>query len=193
MSAPMFKELGYRKSGFRWNRSLDSGLVHAVEFVMGPRGWARPSEVDVPNDLLYGSFEVRVGVYVPEMDRLREARGWIFALSCAITASVEDLRFGYEIERQWDEVGSDPNAPALLRPPRPWQSLWDEDAAAVAKASISLYGLPWVDRLRNHDDVVRAFHDEIDLGSGRVSKTDIAYMLVNLGRRDEALELLDSE
>ena len=189
----MLRAAGFKKRGSGWNRHLESGIVHAIELVLGPQGWARPTERVLPSEALFGSFILRFGVYVPEMDRLREARGWIYGLSCVIQTDTTHLRFGNQVERVWSESGDDPRAPAFRRPVRPWASLWDDDAPSIASAALSLHGLPWLDRFPDHEAIVRAYMDGDDLGVSPPDSDTIAFMLVNLGRRGEALGMLNGE
>jgi len=71
---PLLKEAGFRKRGHSFNRTTEPGLVHVVNFQMGP--FEPPGVVEIPGlrPNLYGQFIVNLGVFVYEVWQLDAIR-----------------------------------------------------------------------------------------------------------------------
>ncbi len=68
---PLLKEHGFRMRSRTCNRTSADGLIHVVNFQMGR--YDPPGTYEIPGlrENLYGKFTVNVGIYVPEIARLR--------------------------------------------------------------------------------------------------------------------------
>ncbi len=74
-AAPLLKAAGFRKRRHNFNRMTEPGLVQVVNFWMGPFEPPGPGSEKhrAAREALglrgeyYGTFTIRLGVYVPEM------------------------------------------------------------------------------------------------------------------------------
>src|SRR5690349_2563651 len=81
------KPKGFRKKGRTFNRATDDGLAQVINLQVGAHD--PPGTVYFPGlrENLYGRFAVNLGVYVPEVARVRgggEAKGFVQAYHCCI-------------------------------------------------------------------------------------------------------------
>jgi len=77
--APALKRAGFRKRGNSFNRTVDDGLVHVIEYHMSPWG--------------SGTFTVQVAVYVPGnfLEDLAPVGGWVRDHQCLLMWGVAYL------------------------------------------------------------------------------------------------------
>jgi hypothetical protein len=71
---PMLKRAGFRKRRHTFNRETAPGLVHVVNFQMGPYEVGEHVEIPGLRENLYGKFTVNLGVFIREIhDHLMDA------------------------------------------------------------------------------------------------------------------------
>jgi hypothetical protein len=79
--APLMKEHGFRKRRHCFNRRMDDGIVHVLDFQMGPYEPIPPNLSEADKDKyvefrtrifgrfsLYGLFTINLGVHIPELE-----------------------------------------------------------------------------------------------------------------------------
>ena len=165
--APTLKAAGFRKSRHRFNRGVESGMVHVVSFQMGP--FEPPGTDEIPPFRLdmYGKFTVNLGVFVPEMviDPFNGPKGWVNEYNCQLrhrlglllTAGVSDM----------------------------WWSLESPEAAAADVASVlDEHGLTWLDRFMTRSDLLTAYRTDgsIALGMTPRAPVEVAWLLAHSDR-----------
>ncbi|MGX5681390.1 DUF4304 domain-containing protein [Schumannella luteola] len=173
--AKSLRDLGFRKRRHGFNRLLDSGLVHVVRFWQAPKEPPAWTEVPGLRERLYGKFRLDFGVYVPQMDRTHMPRSeWINEYDCSIHASIGQLVTG-----EWKDL---------------WWDLGRADAEAVAGEALSVYGIPWLESFPDQESVIDAYRrgGTRALWGHPATPLDVATLLANLGRGDEARVVVES-
>jgi Domain of unknown function (DUF4304) len=140
---PVLREAGFRKRRHAFNRVAEPGIVHVLDFQMGP--FEPPGTPEIPpwRRNLYGQFTINVGVFVAEV---AEAFAGV-----AADAFVPEYRC--EIRAR---IGR-------LVVPRPPEDLWfrlDEDPAALEATIRDLLtgaALPFLGGLRDRASIVDAW------------------------------------
>lgn len=167
------KAAGFRKRRNSFNRPLERGMTHVLNFQMGP--FEPPGTEEIPpfRVNLHGRFTVNVGVFVPEMviDEKLAPTTWVNEYDCQLRRRLGELM---------------PAATDL------WWSLDDpEEAAKVVGSAISSSALPWLERLATRDRVVdeyRRFGGSA-LGMTPRAPAEIAWLMAETDR-DEAEQIL---
>jgi hypothetical protein len=165
--APLLKRAGFRKRRHTFNRTLEPGLVHVLNFQMGefnppgPRSVANGAtleSLDMPG-YLYGRFTINLGVYVAGMViEGDKARNWVNHYNCQLRKRIGQLLTG---EDAW------------------WSLESPAEIASVVETALSLAGLPWLDRFSHTSSIVDAFKSEgwAALGLPPVGPLQIAWLL----------------
>ena len=133
------KEIGYRKQGRTYNNALDSSLVHVINFQMGQYPVGNQEETPFRKNL-YGYFSVNLGVFVPKVylltSRSQEIPQFIRVGHCEVRKRLGDLMTPSK-DVWWNLVGDSKELSATIL------GLLKED------------GLPYLERFRSNEDVVR--------------------------------------
>jgi hypothetical protein len=164
----LLKGLDYRKKGRTFNRILDSGLVHVINFQMGQSFQA-----------LYGCFAVNLGVFIPEVHTTitgQDTPKFIQEydceirqrLGCLLTPSGEDI--------WWD------------------LTLDTEELSAAVLDSLTEHGLPYLGRFLARDSIIQEWkvHGR-NIGLPPRAGLSIAIVLASQGQVDQAKHLLQQE
>jgi hypothetical protein len=179
-AAPLLRAAGFRKRRHNFNRMTEPGLVQVVNFWMGPfdppgpgaeKNRALKKGLGMRTDY-YGTFTIRLGVYVPEMVLIERNRpgAWVNDYNCQLHKAIGELL---------------PDRKDV------WWSLDRADVAAdVALDALQEAGLPWLDRLASRDAILAAHEDlgRRGLGLMPVGDVEIAWLVKDRDRsRAESL------
>jgi len=179
-AAPLLKAAGFRKRRHNFIRTTEPGLVQVVNFWLGPFDPPGPGSEKhrVAREALglrgdyYGTFTIRLGVYVPEMVLPDEYKpsSWVNEYDCQLRKAFGELL---------------PDSKDV------WWPLGRSDVAAdVALDALQEAGLPWLDRLTSRDAILAAYEDVGRIGLGQTPRgpVEIAWLLRNRDRgRAEAV------
>ena len=91
---PSLKSVGYRKSGNRFNRTTEPGIVQVISFQMG--AFDPPGTVEIPGlrPNLYGKFTVNLGVFlqvVMPYDKTPPPKSFVNDYNCHIRRRMGNL------------------------------------------------------------------------------------------------------
>jgi hypothetical protein len=164
----ILKGLGYRKRGRTFNRILDSGLVHVINFQMGQSFQA-----------LYGWFTVNLGVFIPEVHTTitgQDTPKFIQEYDCEIRQRLGCLMTPSGEDVWWD------------------LTLDTEELSAAILDALTEHGLPYLGRFLTRDDIIQEWreHDQF-VGSLLHTGLSIAIVLAGQGQVDQAKHLLQQE
>lgn len=172
------KKMGYRKRRRTFNRNVDDGLVHVINFQMG--SYPPANFVEIPNirPNLYGKFTVNLGVFVPETHRLergKEIPDFIQEYDCEIRS-----RLGHLIT-PGDDI---------------WWSL-EHDHNTLCREMLRLiddYALPYLSRFSTRQAIIWEWkrHGR-DIGLPPRGNLSIAIILASQGNMDKATKLIQKE
>lgn len=171
--APLLKAEGFKKRRHSFNRQMESGLVHVVNFWQHPKEPPAWTEVPGLRERRYGTFRLDFGVYVPQIRRTGSPRSeWINEYNCHLRRTIGQLQ------------GSREDL---------WWPLDDGRSIELARRGLERDGLPWLSRFADHDDVLEAFRTggPFPIGMSPAGGLDLADMLYALGRKREAREILE--
>jgi hypothetical protein len=173
-AAPLLKAAGFRKRRHSFNRTTEPGLVQVVFFWMGPfdppgpgseKNRAAKEAMGLRTDY-YGTFTIRLGVYVPEMALNESDRpgSWVNEYDCQLRVAIGELLPGD------DDL---------------WWSLDRPDIAADrALVTLQEVALPWLDSRAARDAII-ASYDAVgwaELGLNPVGPVQIAWLLKDRDR-----------
>jgi len=93
-SQPSLKAAGYRKSGNRFNRTTEPGIVQVISFQMG--AFNPPGTVEIPGlrPNLYGKFTVNLGVFLEAVmpyDKTPPPKSFVNDYNCHIRRRIGEL------------------------------------------------------------------------------------------------------
>lgn len=154
--APTLKAAGFKKRRHSFNRLMDDGIVHVINFWQAPKEPPAWTEVPGLRERLYGSFRLDFGVYVPAMTRSAGPRSsWVNEFNCHLRRTIGQLM----------------NAQADL-----WWDLQAPEASAWVRDALLLHGLPWLARFPDATSVLSAFEaaGPLALGMSPAGYLDIA-------------------
>lgn len=140
------KPLGFRKKGREHNRPTAGGLTHALNFQMGEFPIGERAVIPGFRESYYGKIAVNLGVFLPcvyEVEMARRAPEFVPEYKCTIRSRLGFLAFG---DDEWFEL--------------------DEDTAGLSRRIVELldrFGLPFFDRFRTYDDVLKEVDTAGDL------------------------------
>lgn len=160
--------LGYWKRGRTFNRRLDSGLIHVINFQIA-RNW----------QYKYGCFAVNLGVFIPAVHATitgREAPGFVQEYDCEIRQ-----RLGCLLSPAGKDVW--------------WDLALDADSLSeTVRDALREHGLPYLDRFLTPADIVREWreHGQSTALPPRAGLS-VAILLDSEGNTDQAQRLLQQE
>ena len=174
--APLLKSHGFQKRANSFNRQATDGLVHHVSVQLGAYD---PSGIhNVPGLLRdnYGMFSIRLGVFVPAMERLRvPVSSWISYSHCSL---------------RWDLGTISPDGSEK------WWDLRDRFAIEEVCEELLAAGFPRLDLYPSAESVVAAYelHGSGIFGpsANHSSAIDVADLLIDSGDRVRAEAVLSS-
>jgi hypothetical protein len=174
--APLLKSQGFRKRANSFNRQAADGLVHHVSVHLGAFD---PSGIhNVPGLLrdTYGMFSIRLGVFIPAMERLRvPVSSWVASSHCSL---------------RWDLGTLSPSDSEM------WWDLRDRFAVEEVCERLLAVGFPQLDLYRSAESVVAAYesrgHGIFGPTANNSSAIDIADLLIDMGDRVRAEAVLSS-
>jgi hypothetical protein len=171
------KQEGFRKRNHTFNKIVDTGLIHVVNFQMGqfPVG----NYLDIPffRPNLYGKFTVNFGVFVSEIYEAtfnHPLSKYINEYDCEIRMRLGSLM--YQTDKWWD-LGQEK------------ANLKHEILEGLVK-----FGLPYLKRFTNRKAIIREWEQNgSKIGLPPRAKLSIAIVLAYQGEINKAKELLESE
>jgi hypothetical protein len=173
--APVLKHAGFRKQRHTFNREAAPGLIHVVNFQMGPYEVGDHPEIPGFRDNLYGKFTVNLGVFVREVhDHMSKvpAPKFVSEPDCEIRRRIGGLMPGAR---------------------ECWWSL-DHDASALAEdvaAPLEHAGLPFLDRFASREAILQAWYRDGDaIGFPPRGQLSVALIHYYRGERDLAARLV---
>jgi len=175
-NAPLLKEAGFRKRRHCFNRTMESGIVHLVNFWQAPKEPPAWTEVPGLRERLYGNYRIDVGVYVPEMTRSHTPRSsWINDYDCDLRRTIGQLITGSDLDATW------------------WP-LFEPTAEQRAKEALNDYALPWLASFPDQETILSRFQagGPFSIGMSPAGALDIAAMLTGMGRASEARAVLET-
>jgi len=144
---PVLKDLGYRRTGSTFQRTIEpDGLVHVVEFQRGGFIHTVPGERRVTTQ--YGGFTVNLGVWLPGVrQQMLVPREWNDAMEGKTISSAScQLR---------QRLGQSFPVPCDY-----WWPVADSEAAQVVAAGLAGCGLPWLDGFVSWDHILHQFEQQ---------------------------------
>lgn len=164
VAAPLLKSAGFKKRRHTFNRRVEDGLVHLVNFQMGPFDPSgRPDVLAGIRVNLHGLFTINLGVFVPEMDRGgAPLSSWVNDYDC-------------QLRKRIGELMPDQNDV--------WWPLDFEPSQEQAIDALREVGLSWLDQFTSRQIVLDTFWtgDEDELGMSPSAALDIADLLLATG------------
>ncbi|WP_328332124.1 DUF4304 domain-containing protein [Kribbella sp. NBC_00382] len=164
VAAPLLKSAGFKKRRHTFNRRVEDGLVHLVNFQMGsydPSG--RPDVLAGIRVNMHGLFTINLGVFVPEMDRDGPPRSsWINDYDCQLRKRIGELM------PEQNDV---------------WWPLDFEPSQEQAIDAMRDMGLTWLGQFTNRQVILDKFQagDEEELGMTPAAALDVADLLLATG------------
>ncbi len=153
------KAAGFRKKRLVFNRA-EGDLVHVLQFYLGPA-----------YSSVRGSFEVELGVWVPEVHQARysdaSSSGFATATVCAVSARLGHLVSDHEH----------------------WRSLTAhsaEDIAGQVRDQLTAAGLPWLDARRSRAELLHADDGADGFDPGALQEVERAIIEAVAGDRAAA-------
>jgi len=173
-------QFGYRKKGRTFNRNLETGLIHVLNFQMGRYPVGNHKEIPPFRLNLYGKFTINLGVYIPEIYRLL----WFW--------NEDEPKFvdhgDCEIEKRIGE----------LVPPN--KDLWwdlNKNIKRLSKKVLTVienYGLPYLNQFASNDDIIKEWEEHGEnIGLPPRAGLSIAILLANSGKQEQARNQLIQE
>ena len=166
--APILRGANFRKRRHTFNRPVERGMVHVVNFQMGPHDPPGTQEFPPFRTNLYGLFTVNLGVFVPEMVQQSWAEpmgGWVVEPLCQLR-----MRLGQLLPEGLDT----------------WWHLERRDAASDVQRALTEGGLPWLDDLTTRAELLEAYRTRggNSLGMYPRAPLDIAWLLAETDRAE---------
>jgi len=161
------RQVGYRKKGRTFNKSLDSGLIHVVNFQMGRRS-------------LSGQFTINLGIFIPEIYKLlwfweEDEPKFVDHGDCEIINRIGDLKPSSE-DLWWD----------LKKNTR--------RLSKTIMVHLDKYGLPYLNKLNTQEDIIQEWNKHGDtVGFNHRSGLSVAILLAKSGQEEKAQSLLINE
>ena len=156
---------GYCKRGRTFTRSLDSGLIHVINFQMGRR-------------YLYGKFTINLGVCVPEIYRMiwdEDEPKFVDHGDCEIKKRIGEL-VSPPKDLWWD----------LNKNPK--------KLSKKVVVHINIFGMPYLNQFISHDDIIQEWNEHGEnIGLPPRAGLSIAILLANRGKHEQARSLLIQE
>jgi hypothetical protein len=165
-------QFGYREKGRTFTKSLDSGLIHVINFQMG-----KNYHFQTGKSPLAGKFTINLGVFIPEIYRAiwdKEATN-ITHGNCEITK----------------RIGLLASSPKDL-----WWDLKKNKRKLSKNVLMHLdkYGLPYLNQFNTQEDIILEWYEHGEsIGLPPRAGLSIAILLANSGNHKEARRLLISE
>jgi hypothetical protein len=174
-AAPMLKSAGFKKRRHTFNRAVGDGLIHLVNFQMGPYDPSgRPDVLAGIRLNLHGLFTINLGVFVPEMDRGGPPRSsWINDYDCQLRKRIGELM------PEQNDV---------------WWPLAFEPSQQQAIGALHDVGLPWLDQFTGRQVIIDMFRSrhEAELGMTPAAALDIADLMLATGDTHGAEQVVRS-
>jgi hypothetical protein len=172
--APVLKATGFKKQRHTFNRSMEPGLVHVLNFQMGrfPIG---THETPTPRSTLYGKFTLNLGVFVGEVFEAMQDR------AVPSFAREHDCEFRVRLGQ------------LSQRPSNAWWSLSDdpEDLVAGLTSDIRDFAEPWFARYETRDAILSvSIPGDADPGWPGRAPIVLAIMRLHRGEKPKAQLLL---
>ncbi|WP_373400035.1 DUF4304 domain-containing protein [Algoriphagus halophilus] len=161
------KPNGFKKKGRTHNKTVDTGLIQAVNFQMGQFPIGDNYVVPGIRESYYGKFTVNLGVYVDELDELKgnKTRTFVQEYDCAIRKRLEHLTKGQD----------------------KWWTLDDnyEQTAQEIIDGLNSQGQTWFDLFDTRDKIVKNLQDKsYEFFLTPRAKLDAAIVQLNIDRQD---------
>jgi hypothetical protein len=174
-----FKNKDYRKRSHTYNRVLDSGIIHVVNFQMGTYPLGPNYVIPGLRPNFYGKFTLNAGIFIPEVFVFegREPPVFVSEPWCHIRRSTSLLT--PEAETHW----------------------WDlrNDLCLIAH-EIQSYLMeiifPYLQRFQSYEDIIQEWKNDANFWRSHFRPSQnilMAVVLVSMGKRQIAENLLQQE
>jgi hypothetical protein len=176
--APILKMAGYKKRGNTFNKCVEPGIIHVVNFQMAPYMFNNVNEILPFRHNLYGSFTINLGVFILEVHNA--VHGWkvsdfVSEPECEIRMRIGKL-LSDGTDLWWDLSG---------------------DTSTISSDVIKLIqdvALPFLEKLSSRNLIIDEWEKHGDsIGLPPRGRLSIAIMLYGQGKIDEAKELMLAE
>jgi hypothetical protein len=171
---PGLKDLRYRKRRNTFNRVIHpDGLVHVINFQMGPFDPPGTAEIPGLRPNLYGRFTINLGVWLPGLTEPRSqvsaqhSPSFINDYNCHLRARIGELL--PEAADTWWRL----SAPA-------------DELAAIASSAITGHALPWLARFSTWDDTLKRLEAAPAHPNWFMSPPRLTAMRMRLARGEHA-------
>ena len=172
---PRLKQQDFRKRRHTFNRDPEPGLVHVVNFQMGPYEVGDPVEIPGLRENLYGKFTVNLGVFLDE----------IHASLATYSRPSFVAEYHCEIRKRLGEL--------MPVEGDVWWSLDHEPEVLAADVGEELerFGLTWLDGLGSREAILQAWYREgNEMGFAPRGQLVVALIHWHRGEQDLARRLL---
>jgi hypothetical protein len=171
---PGLKDLRYRKRRNTFNRVMHpDGLIHVINFQMGPFDPPGTAEIPGLRPNLYGRFTINLGVWLPGLTEqgstapAQHSTCFINDYNCHLRARIGELL--PEAADTWWRL----SAPA-------------DQLAAIVSSAITGHALPWLARFSTWDDTLRQLEAAPADPNWFMSPPRLTAMRVRLARGEHA-------
>ena len=174
---PLLKSLGFRVRGRTFNRTTQDGLTQVVNMQLGASDPPGTSYIPGLRENLHGLFTVNLGVYVPEVARLRPGRAsssWIQEYDCCVRSRLGEACG--ESRDLW------------------WPARFDDGVVTDLRERLHVGGLPFLERFGTRDRILAEWHEQsANAGGGSPPRIVTAIILAERGVIKRARELLSRQ
>src|SRR3954452_24009993 len=143
---PLVKRAGFKKRRHTFNRTPERGLVHVINFQMGPftppgpgsEAHATGSEaLGIIDSDLYGTFTINLGVYAAAMviDESVQPGTWVNHYNCQLRRRIGQLLTNEDV---W------------------WSLDAPDEVGGVVETALTVAALPWLDQFMTTSSIVDA-------------------------------------
>ena len=174
---PDLKRWGFRSRARGYNRPTSDGLTQVIEFQMGR--FDPPGTYVIPGmrENLYGRFTINLGVFVPEVTRYKgvgdAAPAFVREIDCCVRTRIGNL--SPEQADLWWSLAPNPSRVDDIR------------------TRLERDGLPFLERFGTRNKILAELATESGDTFARPRRIKSAIILAELGRTDEARELLSAQ
>lgn len=169
--SPLFKKEGFKKKGRTYNKQVEDGLVHVINFQMGEFPLGDSYVVPGLRENLYGKFAINLGVFIPNIAELEyryPTKSFVREYCCTIRKRLTE--HSDNEKDQWFDITPDTT-----------------DISTRLMRLFELRGVPFLDQFSSLSDVFSFYQLNKNLpfnNEGR-SKFDIALINFSIGNYAE--------
>ncbi len=176
--SPLLRELKYKKRGHTYNRTIQPGLIHVINFQMGKYEGENYQEIPPYRVNLYGKFTINIGVYIEEVHNLLckwKVTNFISEPDCEIRKRIGEL-----IDKGHDLW---------------WDLNYEESVIGTdIKVKIEKFIIPFLARFSSTDQIIREWEIHGNgIGFPPRGRLSIAILFFYRGDKNIARDLIMQE